>query len=194
MISSIASWGLFGIALVYALEALGVPVPIEVPLWISGQMIKEGQSSYWQLVMVTWAGTVLGNLLAFSLARLVGERLLAFVSTRLRMKDQVERVQSWVDRYGLGAVLLTRWINWGYAPSIWLAGVSRQPPVRTLGAVIINCLLWSCAWVLLGRTLIGTMSGAGWPTWILLLPPVLSVSGLAAWRLIKIMKRRRERP
>jgi membrane protein DedA with SNARE-associated domain len=188
----LTNWGLLGIALVYALEAFGVPVPIEIPLWLSGQMMHQGLASYPTVVMYTWGGTLLGNALAFSLARSVGDRLLSYLSTRLGMKAQAEKVHRWVDRYGLGAVLLTRWINWGYAPSLWLAGVSGLPVSRTLTAIAINTGLWSCAWVFVGRTLIGGMSGAGLPSWLLLLPPIISVSGLATWRLIRTLQKRNQ--
>lgn len=191
MIERLRTWGLVGIGLVYTLEALGIPVPIEVPLWLSGQMIQNQQASVWELWLVTWTGTVIGNILAFSLARLIGERLIIFVSERLKMNDQVERVQRWVAKYGLGAVLLTRWINWGYAPSLWLAGVTGMPAARTLAIVVVNCGAWALAWVLLGRVIIGGMSGAGLPTWLLLLPPVISVSGIATWRLVKSARRPR---
>ena len=183
MTDVISGWGLWGIAAMYALEALGVPWPIEIPLWLSGQILQQGANGYWQLVLVTWLGTSSGNLLAFTLARLGGRRLLATMSDRLHIQDQVNRAQSRIDRYGIGAVVVTRWINWGFALSLWLVGFSKIPPGRTIAVILINNALWASAWVELGQRVAGVLNLAGLPSWLMLVPGGIFLVSWGVWLL-----------
>lgn len=189
----LASWGLWGIGVMYGLEAMAFPWPIEVPLWLSGRMLEEGTAGYWELVLVTWLGTSLGNALAFALARLGGRPLVESLSRRLRLQDQAARVEGWIDRYGIGAVVITRWVNWGFGLSLWLAGFSRLSPGRALGAMLLNNALWACAWVELGRRLIAALSLAGLPSWLVLLPGVIFLLAWGAWRLWQNVAQARSR-
>lgn len=184
MTTLLSRWGLLGIGLSYLLEAVGMPVPIEIPLWMSGHMILYGTASYWQLVTVTWAGNSAGNVLAFALARLAGRPLVERVANRLGLRSTVQRIERWMERYGLGTVVFTRWINWGYAISIWISGISRVRPVLTLGVMFANTAVWACAWVALGRWLVGVLHMAGLPGWLMLAPAIVLLALLGTWRLV----------
>jgi membrane-associated protein len=183
MTALLSHWGVWGIGIMYLLEGLAVPWPIEIPLWISGRMLVEGSAGYWQLVWFTWLGTSVGNLVAFTIARRGGRPLLLFLSSRLHMDDEVQRLQGWIDRYGLMAVVFTRWINWGFGLTLWLTGFSRLPPGRTLGLMVLNNALWACAFVALGRILVGALHLAGLPGWLVLVPGVIILMVLGFMRL-----------
>ncbi|MGE5675907.1 MAG: DedA family protein [Mycobacterium leprae] len=179
-LSHLGHWGL---AAMYGMEAIGLPLPIEIPLWLSGQWIHTGTAIYWEMVFFTWLGSSAGNLTAFLIARLGGRPLLEALAHRLRMQAQVQRMQGWIDRYGLWAVVFCRWINWGYALSLWLTGFARLPASQTLSVVLLNTAIWSMAWVALGRTLVGALHIAGLPGWFMLVPGAVMLVIMSLWRL-----------
>ncbi len=184
LVSTLESWGLWGIFFMYAAEAMALPWPIEVPLWLSGAMLHAGVTGYWQVVLATWSGTSAGNLLAFLIARLGGRPLLITLSRRLHLQGQVNRMQGWIERYGIGAVVVTRWINWGFGISLWLAGFSRIPPGRAVAAMILNNALWACMWVLLGRELVGVLRHVGLPDWLVLVPGAVLLVVWVTWQIL----------
>lgn len=167
----------------YVLEGMAAPLPIEIPLWLSGHLLNQGVAGYWDLVLATWGGTTLGNVLAFTIGRMGGRPLLLFLSSRLRMEEQVQRFQGWIERYGLGTVLVTRWINWGFGLSLWMVGFSEMPAGRSLAVMTMNNLLWSCAWVALGRVVVRALYHVGLPGWFMLVPGTIMLVGLGVWRL-----------
>lgn len=187
MIATFSRWGLLGIAMMYALEAI-VPIPIEIPFWLSGQMLQQGAPRYWQLVLVTWLGTSVGNVLAFAVARMGGRPLLMKLMDWLHIQDEVSRLQRWIDRYGLGVVAMTRWINWGFGLSVWLTGFSRIPSWQALIVMLINNAFWSVAWVGLARIIVGALYLASLPNWLVLVPGVVL---LTMWGMLRMWRNQR---
>ena len=178
-----AHWGVWGIILMYTMEGMAIPWPIEIPLWLSGDMLHHGQASYWGLVLATWFGSSLGNVIAFLLARWTGRPLLLSIASRFHMLARVEKGQEWVDRFGLGAVIFTRWINWGFGLALWLTGFSELTPRQVLPAMLINTAIWSCAWVALGKVVIRGLDHVGLPGWYMLIPGAVMLVSMGSWQL-----------
>ncbi|MGE5672655.1 MAG: DedA family protein [Mycobacterium leprae] len=185
MTSVLANWGVLGLTLMYLLEGMAAPLPIEIPLWMTGQMLVARTHSYGELVFVTWLGSCAGNIVAFGLARIGGRPLLMKVSRLFRAEEQVKRAQRWMDRYGLWFVAVSRWINWGFGISLWLSGFSGIKPEKALGLMMVNNLLWSFWWVEFGRLLVGVLRFAGLPDWLILLPGVVGLVVIGIWRAIR---------
>lgn len=166
----------------YTLEAVGLPLPIEIPLLLSGRMVLGGQAGLPLLAATTWAGTSVGNLISYFLARRLGRPLLMRAAGRLGMERQILRMEGWLDRYGLLAIVVTRWINWGFALSLWAAGLSGIDPRRAFRTMLLNNLVWSIAWAMLGRTVAGMLHTNGLPAWWVLAPGLLLLSVGLIWR------------
>lgn len=177
--------GVWGLALMYIAEAMGAPWPVEIPLWLSGHLALKGVVGFVPLVLITWLSTSVGNVAAFWLARVGGRPLLDRLARSLRLEHEVQRAEGWLARYGLWAVVGARWINFGFGITLWVVGFARTNVRRTLGVVLVNNLLWAGAWVLLSRLLVRRLGEVGLPGWVLLLPAVLVVLGLAVWRAIR---------
>lgn len=113
----IGKWGLSGLALMYGLESMAVPVPIEFPFVLSGLLLHADGHRYVVLVLVTWLTSSAGNMAAFALARRSGRHLWPRMG-RFLAPALILRFEKWVNRYGIAAVVFTRWINWGFGISI----------------------------------------------------------------------------
>lgn len=138
---------LLGAGLVFFLEGFGVPIPVEVPLGIIGWRINRGYNTYWEMVWLMFAASLLGNLVGYAIG-FYGGRPLALRLTRwVGMKDETwNKIEVWFHKYGLLLVVGTRWINWGFAQNMMLSGIIRIPFARFLVTLVINDFLWAVTW------------------------------------------------
>jgi membrane protein DedA with SNARE-associated domain len=140
--------GLPGAGLIFLLEGLGAPVPVEVPLWILGTRIATGHSTYWQMVFFMWSTTVFGNAAGYILGYFGGRPAVLKLLQWFRVKpEKWERVEVWFQRHGLQMVVGTRWINWGFAQNMWLCGITRVAFPRFFAVMVINDFLWAMGWM-----------------------------------------------
>jgi len=140
--------GLLGFAgLIFALEGMGVPVPVEIPLYIVGVMMSRGTFTFGHTVLLTWVATVLGNSAGYLVGYYGGRPLILALLNWLRIPiGHFETVEHWFNKYGLTLALGTRWINWGFAQNIWLLGITRYRFATYFAVMAINDLLWAMAW------------------------------------------------
>lgn len=156
ILAAIARWarhlygasGLLGFAgLVFALEGMGAPIPVEIPLFTVGVLMTRGSFSYTGAVVLTWLATVLGNTTGYLLGYYGGRPLVLTVMRWLHIPGHhFETIESWFNRYGLALALGTRWINWGFAQNIWLLGITRFRFAAFFIVMAVNDLLWAMAW------------------------------------------------
>jgi uncharacterized membrane protein YdjX (TVP38/TMEM64 family) len=143
----IRSTGAWGIAAAIGLMVLHsfVPFPAEFVAIANGMIY----GPVWGTV-ITWVGAMLGALLAFGLARLLGR---PFVDAVLAKRDW-RTLDDWVARHGWGAVLLSRFI-----PVIsfnlinYAAGLTRIPWWTFTGATAVGILPLTTLMVVLGDRL-----------------------------------------
>lgn len=134
-------------ALLYILEGLGLPLPVEIPLVIVARLVVEHTIQLRTAIVLAWITTVAGNTAGYFLGRVGGRPLLYQLAVRFHIPESsVEKAEGWFKRHGLKLVIGTRWINWGFAQNIWLTGISRVPFVRFLTLMAINDLLWAVAY------------------------------------------------
>ncbi|MDB4897917.1 MAG: associated Golgi protein-related protein [Firmicutes bacterium] len=144
--------GLPGAALIFLLEGLGVPIPVEIPLVMVGQRITQGLNSYWQIVGVMWLTTVVGNMVGYLIGYYGGRPLVRKLVSWFRVTpDAWARVEHWFQRHGMTVVVATRWINWGFAQNMWLSGITRVPFGQFFLVMVINNFLWAMAWTWLSH-------------------------------------------
>ena len=166
----IRSTGAWGIAAAIALMVLHsfVPFPAEFVAIANGMVY----GPVWGTV-ITWVGAMLGALIAFGLARLLGR---PFVDAVLSRRDW-RRLDDWVGIHGWGAVLLSRFI-----PVIsfnlinYAAGLTRIPWWTFTWATAVGILPLTTLMVVLGDRL----HTLPWEAWL-----VVFVVGLVLWLVMR---------
>lgn len=159
-----------------SLEGIGLPIPAELIFLLAVPSIETGTASLWGVVLVAAAGNMAGALTGFGLAWWGGWRLLRplgrLVGARPGARQQVER---FIQRYGVAAIFLARFVGLLRAPAIYAAGAGRMAPLRFAAYFLGAALLWNGAWAWLAL-----QAGRLMPERLLRLVGQLAIWGLAA--------------
>jgi membrane protein DedA with SNARE-associated domain len=190
----IGSWGYAVVFLGAALESaafLGLLVPGESLVIVSGVLAAAGLFELPALIGVVSAGAVVGDSIGYELGRRLGRPWLLRRGARVGFRrDRIAAVDAFFERHGGKAVLIGRFIGFLRALAPFVAGSSRMPYPRFLAYNVAGGVLWSTACVLLGYFL-----GAAWPIaerWVGRAGLVLglAVVAAAAWWLRRRHRRR----
>lgn len=134
-------------ALIFLLEGIGTPIPVEIPLGIVGVQMSRGNLPYGRVVLVTWLSTLIGNTIGYALGYYGGRPLILKLLQWIHVdRRHLETAEKWFGRHGLKLAVSTRWINWGFAQNIWLLGISRTSFATFITVMAVNDLLWAMAW------------------------------------------------
>lgn len=143
-----AQYGLIALlvlaGLLYFLEGVGLPLPVEIPLIMAARLVIAGEIHLGGAIALAFFCTVAGNGLGYLIGRIGGRPLVYEVARRFHVREEtLVKAEDWFARHGLKLVLGTRWINWGFAQNIWLSGMSRMPFLRFFIPIVINDMLWA---------------------------------------------------
>jgi membrane protein DedA with SNARE-associated domain len=197
---SIGSWGYVVVFLGAALESaafLGLLVPGESLVIVSGALASAGLFELPTLIAVVSAGAVVGDSIGYELGRRLGRPWLLRRGARVGFhRDRIEAVDAFFKRHGGKAVLIGRFIGFLRALAPFVAGSSRMPYGRFLAYNVAGAIRWTVACVFLGYFV-----GAAWPIaekWVGRAGLVLGVVvvAVAAWWLRRRHRkgRGRQRP
>ena len=197
IIDVVTAFGYLGIFLLMIAENLFPPIPSEVIVPVAGLAVGAGQLNWLLVVLVALAGTLIGNLPWFVLARLLGrDRFVALVARVGRFAavkpEDVEAAIDWFDRHGSKAVLIGR-----FAPGVRTlisvpAGLSAMP----FGTFLLLSAIGSTIWIAL-LLAAGLLLHSNWRLLADILGPlgkiliVLVALGLVGWVLWRRWRERR---
>lgn len=177
--------GLFALVVV---ENLLPPIPSEVILPFAGYQVQQGALHVLGALVAATAGSVVGALILYEIARRGGRPLILRYGRLLRVDaGALERSERRFDRYGAAIVLGGRLVP-GLRSVVSLpAGLVRMPLVRfraltAIGSTVWNALLIAGGWMLgsqYGRIadMVGPISTA-----ITVVLVVCALLGYMVWR------------
>jgi undecaprenyl-diphosphatase len=156
------SWGYAIVFVGAALESsafLGLLVPGESLVIVSGVLASAGLFELPPLIGVVACGAVLGDSIGYELGRRLGRPWLVRRGARLGFdRARIASVDAFFARHGGKAVLIGRFIGFLRALAPFVAGSSGMPYARFLVYNMTGAVLWSAACVL-----VGYFAGAAWP-------------------------------
>jgi membrane protein DedA with SNARE-associated domain len=155
-------WGYVVVFLGAALESaafLGLLVPGESLVIVSGVLAAAGLFELPTLITVVSAGAVVGDSIGYELGRRLGRPWLLRRGARLGFhRERIAAVDEFFTRHGGKAVLIGRFIGFLRALAPFVAGSSRMPYLGFLAYNAAGGVAWTVACVLLGYFV-----GAAWP-------------------------------
>lgn len=186
--------GYVGVAFLVALESVFPPIPSEVVLPLAGFVAGRGDASLPGMIAASTVGSVVGALVLYGIAALIGpERLHAFVVRFGRWftikETDLVRAEDWFDRRSDVAVLVGRCVPIIRSIVSVPAGFRRMPMVRFVVLTTLGSLVWNCALVGAGAALGDNWEEVGDWVGLFQLVVIVVIVGLVLWfafsRLVK---------
>ena len=204
MLSSLATWvqdvieqlGYLGVALLVVLENVFPPIPSEIVLPFAGFVAQQGSESVVLMILAATVGSVIGALIMYWIAAIIGdERLHAFTRrfgkwVQIREAD-LTRAEEWFDRHAMSAVLVGRCVPLIRSVVSIPAGFRRMKLIPYIAYTFLGSLVWNIALVGAGAVL-----GENWERvepvvatfqWIVI---VVILAGLARLAYVVVQRRR----
>ena len=204
MLSSLATWvqdvieqlGYLGVALLVVLENVFPPIPSEIVLPFAGFVAQQGSDSVVLMILAATVGSVIGALIMYWIAAIIGdERLHAFTRrfgkwVQIREAD-LTRAEEWFDRHAMSAVLVGRCVPLIRSVVSIPAGFRRMKLIPYIAYTFLGSLVWNIALVGAGAVL-----GENWERvepvvatfqWIVI---VVILAGLARLAYVVYQRRR----
>ena len=166
MLSDVAVWvqdvidrlGATGVALLVILENVFPPIPSEIVLPFAGFVAQRGDASVVVMVFAATIGAVVGALILYGIAALIGpERLRTFVVKFGRWfgvkPADLQRAEDWFDRHAVAAVLLGRCVPLIRSVVSIPAGFRRMALAPFLLYTALGSIVWNTALIGAGAIL-----------------------------------------
>ena len=188
----IAHWGYAAIFLIILLGNIGVPVPEETILLLSGYLAWLGDLSLTIVIPVGILSAVVGDNIGYWLGRTGGRRLiLAYGRYVFVSRHTIRRAERLFDRYGSRAVFLGRFVAGVRFLAGPLAGVAKMPFGRFFAYNAAGALVYVSLVSLAGyaagphlQTVLGAFRRA--EHWVAIAAALLLVA--LAWRFLRRKK------
>ena len=166
MLSSLATWvqdvieqlGYLGVALLVVLENVFPPIPSEIVLPFAGFVAQQGSDSVVLMILAATVGSVIGALIMYWIAAIIGDdRLHAFTRrfgkwVQIREAD-LTRAEEWFDRHAMSAVLVGRCVPLIRSVVSIPAGFRRMKLIPYIAYTFLGSLVWNIALVGAGAVL-----------------------------------------
>ena len=132
------------------LESFFPPWPTDVLALYAAFLAGRGQLDAPTVLTVAIAGTLVGVMATFWLARRWGPALLAGRLGRLLRADRMAQLERWFDHYGVPAVAISRFFPGIRALVMPAAGLARFSPWKVLWWAGLSVVVWNVLVVVLG--------------------------------------------
>ncbi len=140
----IATYGLLAIAVIIALESMGLPLPGESVLAIAAIYAAHRNQSIAAVVASAAAGAMVGDNVGYWIGREFGYRLLRNYGSRIGLPSgKIKLGQYLFLRHGVKVVFLGRFVAVLRVLAAVLAGVNRMDWRRFLLANAAGAILWA---------------------------------------------------
>lgn len=166
MLGDLAAWvqdvieqlGALGVALLVILENVFPPIPSEIVLPFAGFVAQRGDGSVSVMILAATVGAVIGALVLYAIAALIGQvRLAAFIERFGRWfgvkPTDLARAEAWFDRHAVAAVLLGRCVPLIRSVVSIPAGFRRMRLVPFIVYTAMGSAVWNTALVGAGAVL-----------------------------------------
>ncbi len=170
MLNDLAGWvqevierlGAIGVALLVILENVFPPIPSEIVLPFAGFVAQRGDGSVVLMIVAATVGAVVGALILYYVAALIGPvRLGVFIAKFGRWfgvkPSDLMRAEQWFDHHAVAAVLLGRCVPLIRSVVSVPAGFRRMPLVPFIAYTALGSAVWNT--VLIGA---GAVLGNQW--------------------------------
>ncbi|MGH3434548.1 MAG: DedA family protein [Thermocrispum sp.] len=166
---------------------VGLFLPGDTLLFAAGVILAEHDAAAgaWWLSLVALIVAVAANQVGYLTGRKVGTRFIARRGGKILNTENLEKARDFLDRRGLLAIVLARWLPWVRTLAPLIAGAARMDPRRFMLATTVGAVLWVPTLVLLGYYGAGVLDGLPWLQDVVLWGTISGVALGTAWGIWK---------
>ena len=147
----IPTYGVWLILASVTLSCLALPVPSSIMVMVAGGFAAAGDFAFWQLVLYAYFGFVLGDQIAFWLARHAGGPFIDRFEEKPKTAAVVGRAKRLVERRGLVAVFLSRTVLSPLGPYVgYISGALGMSWFRFTMTAVMGAFVWCFTYAWLG--------------------------------------------
>lgn len=137
-------------------ETLGAPIAGEVVLLLAGSLVTTGHLTLTGVVLIAWAGALIGDTLVFRLGRRVGDRSLQrllglYCRYTLCSSECFLKTKDYFLKFGSWTIIFARFVLGVRAMTPPLSGMMGYSYGRFAIFDGIGILIWATAFALTGR-------------------------------------------
>lgn len=139
---------LFGVILICS---VGIPFPISLMLVAAGSFVEQGDMKLWQVIAVASLAAVLGDQIAYGLARWGGRRLVSRIGRRIGAENKIKEAEALTKRWSSAGIFFSRWLITALGPWVNVSsGMAGYPWRRLLLWDVLGEVLWVALYVGIG--------------------------------------------
>jgi membrane-associated protein len=131
---------------------IGLFLPGDTLLLAAGVILANhnAEASAWWLSLVSLLVAIVAYQVAYVIGRTSGTKFVARRGGKILNQQNLDKARAFLDRRGLAAIILARWLPWVRTFAPLIAGAARMNYRRFVVATVIGAVLWVPTLVLLG--------------------------------------------
>lgn len=143
---------------------IGLFLPGDTLLLAAGVILANhnAEASAWWLSLVSLLVAIVAYQVAYVIGRTSGTKFVARRGGKILNQQNLDKARAFLDRRGLAAIILARWLPWVRTFAPLIAGAARMNYRRFLLATVIGAVLWVPTLVLLGYYGGGLLEAIPW--------------------------------
>lgn len=190
LLSALVAYGIPLLFAVVLIASAGVPFPVSLMLVAAGSFAKQGTLPLVATIIAGSSAAILGDQLAFGVARSGGRRVVNRFTRRFGGAEKIKQAEALTKRWGGAGIFFSRWLITALGPWINISsGLSDYPWRKFLFWDIAGEIVWVTLYMLLGyffsdrvQYIAQILGNLGWT--IL----AIAVAGYLGWKLIHYAK------
>ena len=150
----IETYGYFAVFSAMLLTGIGLPLPGELTLGLTGYLVYSGQMELTPAVVAAMLGDLLGAVISYQLGRFGRNRIIArYFSFLVPAETKLMAIEDWLNKYGAFAVVFGRVLPVIRGAIPVSAGFTHMPEKAYLLGSIASSIIWCSALIYLGMEL-----------------------------------------
>jgi membrane protein DedA with SNARE-associated domain len=188
----LASYGLWALFFLVAMESAGIPVPGETALIAAAVLASQGTMVLWEVLLVAALGAIVGDNIGYWIGRKGGRALLLrWKLTRGTAERLLPPGERFFRKHGPKTVFLARFIAGLRVVAAWIAGITHMRWRTFLVWNALGGITWAVGYGLLayyfGKALVNAISTYGLYAAVVI--AVLALAGFFGYRYWKHRRR-----
>lgn len=159
VLALIPQYGLIVVFAVTVIACLGVPLPAAMLALASGGFAATGDLTLWHVIVVTLLSFILGDHIAYFIARAKGAKLIEWLKGKKRLEPVVNKGENLLQSKGNLAIILSRTVISPAGPWVsYICGATGFSWLPFAFSAFIGASCWTVVYVFLGYFFAGNLS------------------------------------